>query len=74
MAEDTFPVRKTTLMALNSLLMVQQRAFQELAQAALDDGEAPEGYTLDLDRKIWRRPDIAPKGEAPSNEPKTSTG
>lgn len=69
----TYPVRKTTLMALNGLIMVHRQALHELAKAALEDGEAPEGYTLDVDRQIWRKPDITPMERVSAPTPEAST-
>lgn len=57
-------------MALNGLLMVHQKALSELAQAALTDGEAPEGYSLVIDSNppVWRKIKTEPVS-APVAEP-----
>lgn len=68
MAEAYYPLRKTTQMALKAVFLELNRALTEIANAALADGEAPEGARLDVDRSRWvyQTPDIAPKEETPS--------
>ena len=70
MAEDTVALRKTTRMAIQAALDAHARALNEIARAALEDGEAPEGYILNLDQGVWRKPDIAPKEPTASAQDK----
>lgn len=67
------PVRKTTNMALNAVVLQMSKAFQDVATAAKEDGEAPAEYVLDVDRRVWRKPDIAPVSAPSTSEPETTT-
>lgn len=61
---DTIPFRKTTRMAITAAVQDFQRNLSEIAKAAIDDAEAPEGYILDVDRGVWRNPNPEPPNES----------
>lgn len=76
MPDDNIPIRRTTHLAVNAVLQEMQRALNEVADAALADGEISRGYVLDVDKRVWRKVDIAPSPVSASNsaEPVPSSG
>jgi hypothetical protein len=54
--QDHVPFRKTTNLAVDAVMANMHRALTDVAKAAIEDGEVPEGYVFDIDRRIWRKP------------------
>lgn len=54
--ERTLPIRNSTKVAIQAIILQAQRNLQDLAQGCITDGEVPaEGWKLNTDRMIWEK-------------------